>query len=74
MLGRVKELCDPDLKLLHYRFLGLDYLFAKNRMRSKRLIVEEVKKGSSVHYLKSEEELTNAFQKALSERVNVKGI
>lgn len=71
MTGQVKELCDPNLKLLHYRFLGLDYLFAKNRMRATRLIAKEVKKGSSVHYLKSEE-LTNAFQKALSERVNVK--
>lgn len=72
MTGRVKELCNPSLKLLHYRFLGLDYLFAKNKMRAKRLITDMVAKGSSVHYLKSEEELTTAFQKAMSERVNVK--
>lgn len=72
MTGRVKELADPNLKLLHYRFLGLEYIFAKNKMRAKRLIAESVEEGSSVHYLKSEEELTKAFQKALSERVNVR--
>jgi glycosyltransferase involved in cell wall biosynthesis len=72
MAGRVKELADPDLKLLHYRLLGLDYLLSKNRMRAKRLIAEKVAEGSSVHYLKSEEELTEAFQKYLSEKINVR--
>jgi len=74
MTGRVKGLSDPNLKLLHYRFLGLDYSLAKNKMRAKRLIAESVAKGSSVHYLKSEEELIEAFQKAMSDRVNVKEI
>lgn len=71
MIGKVVESCDPNLKLLHYRFLGLDYLLNKNKMRAERLIPKSVAGGSSCHYLKSEEQLTNAFQKALIERVNV---
>lgn len=71
MTGNVIELCDPTLKMLHYRFLGLDYIINKNKMRAKRLIPELVKLGCSTHYLKSEEELTDIFQKTLIKRKNV---
>lgn len=64
--GNINELRDPSLKLLHYRMLGLDYFLGKNRLRSKRLIKELVEKGSSVHYLKTEEEITPIFNDILA--------
>jgi len=65
MEGKINKLRDPALKLLHYRLLGLDYFLGKNKLRSKRLIKELVDKGSSVHYLKTEEAIKPLFQDAL---------
>ena len=66
MQGKINKLRDPAFKLLHYRLLGLDYFLGKNKLRSKRLIKEHVEKGGSVHYLKSEEEITPLFNDILA--------
>lgn len=70
MVGKINELCDPNLKLLHYRCLGIDYLINKNKMRASRLTPDALNRGSW-HYLKSEDELTNMFKEFLMEAKNV---
>jgi hypothetical protein len=68
MIGNIVELSNPNLKLLHYRFLGLDYVIGKNKMRAARLVSELVNLGFSTHYLKTKEELTSVFQSTLAKR------
>lgn len=70
MVGNVKEFGDPCLKLLHYRFLGLEYLLGRNRMRASRLNEDLLKHGSQ-HYVKSADDVTKAFKEILPGVQNV---
>jgi hypothetical protein len=52
----------PELKLLHYNYLTLDYHLARCKQRSKRLSKLNVVNGWGKEYLLSTQELTNRYR------------
>ncbi len=70
--GWVKiKMNDPGFKLLHYRFLGIDYLLNKHASRAERLSEINIKNKWSYHFNLPREEQIKAFQKVLHNKVKI---
>jgi len=63
--GRVQMIDDPDLKLLHFRYLGIEYILEKHHARASR--VSQVNRGNnwSHHYFESKDSQIEKFNSAL---------
>lgn len=66
MRGEVIELKDPELKLLHFRLLGFDYLLQRNKFRASRVTEKSKTNGCSIHYFFEEDKLRATFDKMLA--------
>ena len=60
--GRVVEERSPDLKLLHYRFLGLDYVVDRFEGRRRRQSAINTEKGWGTHFQKKPRELKRWYR------------
>jgi glycosyltransferase involved in cell wall biosynthesis len=70
-VGEVKLYQDPSLKMLHYKFIGLDNHLKKNKSRGDRLSDYNKKHRLTVYYLYSDEEATNDYMNYLNKRVKI---
>lgn len=61
-IGNVIEERSPDLKLLHYRFLGLDYVLPRFEARRQRQSDLNVRRGLSFHFQKRPREIKRWFK------------
>lgn len=59
--GRVKVYRNEDIKLLHYKNIGLEQLLARNRLYASRLSKENKEKGYGAEYLKKEQLIIQEF-------------
>lgn len=59
--GRVKVCRNEDIKLLHYKNIGLEQLIARNRLYASRLSNENKEKGYGAEYLKKEQIIIQEF-------------
>lgn len=59
--GRVCKEADPLLKLLHCKYLGVDYLIERYAELRPRLLADDLKNGWGSHYLQTEEDLRTIF-------------
>lgn len=60
--GRVKKYRNEDIKLLHYKNIGLEQLLERNRVYVSRLSKENKEKGYGAEYLKKEQLITQEFK------------
>lgn len=63
--GRVKVCRNEDIKLLHYKNIGLEQLIARNRLYASRLSNENKEKGYGAEYLKKEQLIIQEFNENL---------
>lgn len=59
--GRVKKYRNEDIKLLHYKNIGLEQLLERNRAYASRLSKENTEKGYGAEYLKKEQLIIQEF-------------
>lgn len=59
--GRVKTYRNEDIKLLHYKNIGLEQLLERNRAYASRLSKENKEKGYGAEYLKKEQLIIQEF-------------
>jgi hypothetical protein len=71
MTGNIKELYDPELKLLHYRALNFDYLIERNKMRRLRQSETNRKNGFGQHYSFPKKQLQEYFKLLLAAATDV---
>lgn len=57
----VKIIETPDLKLLHYKFLGLNYILNKNKYYTNRVNQNNINKGWGVHHTQPDEKTIDVF-------------
>ncbi|HHP7242332.1 MAG TPA: glycosyltransferase family 2 protein [Cyclobacteriaceae bacterium] len=62
---------DPELKLLHYRYLGIDYILDKHKSRAERMSTINRQNNWGYQYLYGEEKQRLIFQKVFNERTKV---
>lgn len=60
--GRVVEDHAPDLKLLHFRFLGLEYVLPRFESRRRRQSSTDIQRGLSYHFQKKPREIKRWFK------------
>jgi glycosyltransferase involved in cell wall biosynthesis len=70
-VGDIVLSTDPSLKMLHYKFLGLEDHKLKQKIRAKRLSEFNKKHGFGLYYLFNEEEQTNDYRGYLNKRERV---
>lgn len=63
----IKAVVDPELKLLHYRFLGLDYVLNRSRHYPNRMSTVNINNGWGNHYMQSENQTINYYNKIKEE-------
>lgn len=61
-IGRVVEDRSPELKLLHYRFLGLEYVLPRFESRRQRQSSVDVQRGLGYHFQKKPREIKRWFK------------
>lgn len=59
--GRVKRYQNDDIKLLHYKNIGIEQLLERNRSYAARLSKENIEKNYGTEYLKKEQLITQEF-------------
>jgi len=57
----IKNIVDPELKLLHYKFLGLDHILNKNKYYTNRISQMNIDKGWGRHHTQLDEKTINEF-------------
>lgn len=60
--GRVKWYRDEDVKLLHYKNIGLEQLIERNRLYASRLSKENIENNYGAEYLKNEQLIIREFK------------
>jgi hypothetical protein len=60
--GNVLEDRSPELKLLHYRFLGRDYVLKRFETRRQRQSSVNIEKGWGFHFQKKPREIKRWFK------------
>lgn len=61
--GRVKVYRQEDVKLLHYKYLDLEQLIARNRLYAARLSKENMESNFGTEYLKKEQIIREEFER-----------
>lgn len=69
--GKIKTTADSDIKLLHYKNLGIDWLLERNRLYVQRLSKDNIENEYGIQYLKSEDIITADFQANLQQAKKV---
>ena len=64
--GRVKKYRGEDLKLLHYKNIGLDQLLHRTQLYSARLSDNNIIHGYGIEYLDGYKDIIEAFEKNIS--------
>lgn len=59
--GRVKSYQNDDIKLLHYKYIGLEQLLERNRSYVTRLSKENIENNYGTEYLKKEQLIIQEF-------------
>lgn len=62
---------DMELKVLHYKYLGIDYLLARYDQLGKRLSSYNIENNLGTHYLAKKKELEEQFNSGLKSAQNV---
>lgn len=70
-VGNVVIMSDPELKLLHFTYLSLEWHLAKYRTRAARLSQSNIKRFWGNQYLKQETRLKSDFEKTLKKAQKV---
>ena len=70
-LGKVEPCYDPNLKMLHFKFLGLEDHMYKQKIRAKRLSGFNKQYGFGLYYLMSEEEQIVDYKSYYDKRVKI---
>lgn len=70
-VGEIKLLTDKKLKMLHFKFLGLNDHKLKYKMREGRLSEFNKKNGFGLYYLFNEEEQINDYKNYLNKRIKI---
>ena len=63
--GRIKLYNEEDIKLLHYKNLGVDYALEKKNLLKERVPEKYIKNGISKHYRIDDEVFRENFKKSL---------
>lgn len=66
-IGNGKILTDPGLKLLHYKYLGLEYSLTRKEQLKKRLSQINKEKGWGKHFDCTDEYYTNFYKQLMAE-------
>lgn len=69
--GRVKKYRNEDIKLLHYKNIGLEQLLERNRAYASRLSKENTEKGYGAEYLKKEQTIIQEFNDNLQKATEI---
>lgn len=59
--GDVKWGDNKDLKLLHYHYLGLDYVLSRYALKAKRMPAKDRRNGWGMHYLRPQKVIKEHF-------------
>ena len=70
-LGRVKWYMDEEIKLLHFKNIGLNQLLERNRLYVSRLSKENIEKNYGVEYLKKEQTIIQDFNDNLQKAIEI---
>lgn len=70
-VGEIVLSTDPSLKMLHYKFLGLEDHKHKQKIRAERLSEFNKQHGFGLYYLFNEEEQINDYRSYLNKREKV---
>lgn len=60
-VGKVRSYRSEDIKLLHYKNIGLEKLLARNRLYAVRLSKENVENNYGIEYLRKEQQIIQEF-------------
>ena len=69
--GEIKISNNTSLKMLHYKFLGLEDYIYKNKIRAERLSGFNKKNGMGLYYLFTEDEIIVDYKLYVSKRVKL---
>lgn len=69
--GIVRMYEDPELKMLHYKFLGIDNVIERYAVMNSRLSENNIKKGYASHYSYDSSRIRADFKKICEESVQV---
>jgi hypothetical protein len=69
--GNVRAYSDPSLKMLHYKFLGLEDYILKNKIRGERLSQFNKQNGFGTYYLFTVDEIITDYKLYVSKRLKV---
>lgn len=69
--GIVKMYEDPELKLLHYKLLGVDNVIERYAVLNSRLSEDNIRKGYALHYRDDSSRIRANFKKISEESVRV---
>lgn len=70
-VGNIKYFEHPDLKLLHYKYIGLENYLKRLKLNKQRISKNNISNGWGVHNLQSENEAKNSFMELLNKSINV---
>ena len=70
-LGRVKTHRQEDIKLLHYKNIGLEYILARTRIYAARLSKTNTEKKYGEEYLKKEWSIVAEFNEGISNSTTI---
>lgn len=59
--GRIVTYCRDDIKLLHYKNIGIDHLLARTRLYAQRLSKKNIENNYGTFYLDDEEKIIQEF-------------
>lgn len=70
-VGNIKYFEHPDLKLLHYKYIGLENHLKRTKMNRERLSPQNKVKGWGVHNLANDNQIKSDFMVMLNKSINV---
>lgn len=69
--GSIKIYNEPRIKLLHYKWLSLQYVINRHHLYQQRLSKENIEKGWGTHYMSEDNVFTDNFNKEFAETSNI---
>lgn len=66
-IGIVKKYHSPDFKLLHYKYIDIDYLIARHSSYAQRLSADNLANNYGIEYLKKIEQLQAEYEQGMRE-------
>ena len=69
--GKIRTCTDSNIKLLHYKNLGLQSLLKRTHLYAQRLSSDNIKNSFGIEYLKDEESIVREFNRNLQHATRV---